>query len=335
MVGFASLVRFVVPPLLVAGCLAPQVAEPPHRVESKPTPAPWVLELDRDGLVIDGVRMKDTDREGVTRAIYDRWGREPILRVAPDVPSASVERVLMHARVAKLPLVRTEAGEFAREFWTSFLRDDFGREFLSFHVVGGDIVRFQRFGVPTDPRVPGTLERFDWAVPDERSGENLVAWLAKSSRPRDFAAVITPNDLPFGEAARVLTRLGALWKDGASMRMGFCPVSVALYAPIEQRFAVMSIPPPVVFSSMILVDAELERCYATSRDRETKERGVIIVKLTIDASGTVAAVPDKGTTIEDPKTLACMLSIINTVRFPKREGAPPVEAAQGFFYRSR
>jgi hypothetical protein len=293
-----------------------------------------VAELGSTGVVVDGVPLKDADREGFKRAVFDRWGRELILRVAPDVAAASVYRVLMHARVAKLSVVRTTSGDFDRELWTHFTHDDGEKGVLMFHVVGGDTVRFQRFGVPASATTPGALETFDWVVSDERSGESLAQWATKNSRPRDLVVAVMPNALPFGEAARVVKRLETIWKDAPSIRLGIAAVEVALDAPLEQRFAALSIPQPVVSASMKFVDPALARCYATARDRDTKEKGIFVVKLTIDASGAVAAVPDAETTIEDPKTLACMLAEIRRVRFPRREGAAPFETKTGFFYRS-
>ena len=324
------------------GCLGPSrapEAQTPTSTQARtstpaPAPAPWVFELDRGGLVLDGVRVADTDKDTLKSAIYKHWGRDPILEVAPDVSSKSVGRVISGVRQAKIAVLEARTGTFAHEFWTAYLRDDLDKPLLTFHVVGGEVVRFHRFGLPTSATVPGTLERLDWNLRDERSNDELRAWLARNGQPRDALVLTTLEDLPFGEVARVLGRLSEVAPSFSSLRLGLWPVAGKLDAPLETRFGAGSIPPPVVFASMKLVDGDLETCYSRSSDRKTLKVGKIVAKLSIDAAGAVSAAVAPETTIKDPKTLECMLNRIRSVRFPRRDGAPPVEGVQGFFYRS-
>jgi hypothetical protein len=318
---------------LFAGCLGPKPPEPAPASPSAPQVAPWTISLDRDGLVLDDKRANVKDKESFERAVYAHAPSEPILEVFPGVPSVNVGWVVTSAHFAKLSTLKVESGPFAHEFWTGFLRDDRDEPSLTVHVVGGDVVRFRRFGLPRSATEPGTLESIDGNVRDERAERELRPWLEQHAKARDLLLVVVPEQLPFRELASSVSRVREIWPGLSTLRLGLTPISVALDAPLQQRFAAGTFPPPVVFTSMNFVDHDLSECYARSPDRKRLATGKIVVKLTIDASGAVTAVPDAMTTITDPKTIECMLSGIRTVRFPARAGAPPVETMAGFFYR--
>jgi hypothetical protein len=330
-----------VAPLLLAGCLAAQppaapASQSPAAPVAQSTPAPWVFSLDREGLLLDGARVDVTDEEAFKRILYAHWGHEPIMEVSPDVQADSVGRVWLSAQRANHEILMTKSGSFSRGFSTKYLRGDLGEPSQTFHVVGGNVVRFQHFGVPKSATEPGSFESFDWRLDDERSGQGLRAWLESRIKPRDLVLVITPQKLPFGEIARVVGRLNDTWPGLSGVRLGAHMVPVELDSPLERRMAAGSLPPSVIYASMKFADAENEGCYDSSPERKAESTCKIIANLIVEASGAVSsAVLNPTTTIKDPKTLECMLANVRKVRFPKRDGVPPTEASAGFVYRPK
>jgi hypothetical protein len=329
--------------MALVACLGPQPqtaspvaggpSESPGAPEREKPPSPWVFKLDREGLVLDGARVGVKDEGAFRRAWHRHWRQDPILEVAPDAPSISVAWVVNSARLVKLSVLDMRSGSFARQFWTTYSRDDNVHPLFTLHVVGGDLARFQRFEVATSATTPGSFERFDWRLGDERSTEDLRAWLAKRGRSRDLLELVTPENLPFGEVTPVLSRLNEVWSIGPSMRVFLAPATIGLDAPIEEKFAAGSIPIPVVYATMKFVDASLGECHAHSSDKDVFVK--IIFRLNVDASGNVNASLDKRTTMKDSAGLECMLTQVRKARFPKREGVPPTEAIAGFFFRAQ
>jgi hypothetical protein len=313
--------------VIATACLGPRPAEPP-----KPPPPRWGLVVDREGIVIDGVRTGEKDQKRIQEALVKHWKDEPFLDVTADATALSVFKVLEASHGAKLITLTVKSGAYSRDFWTSYLLSEPKTAVLQIHAVGGDLVRFRRFVISPDPTAPMPYERIDWHLGDAQSLEALRNWLGTNGQALEQGSLVTLETMPFSELAKVLTLLNELWPEGKSVRLVLQqPIRLGFDAPLEDRLSADTLPPAVIHPSMSAIAEKLYACYH-ERAAPGSGMGEIYMTLSITAAGVTSGELDTGTTVKDEKIIDCMKERIATLRFPSREGAAIVKAQHGFHY---
>lgn len=74
--------------------------------------------------------------------------------------------------------------------------------------------------------------------------------------------------------------------------------------------------PPSYFQKHVRMKwPELKACYEKALERNSKTRGRVTSKFTIEQDGTVTQACDSGSTVGDPKLVECVLNVMTTVTF--------------------
>jgi hypothetical protein len=294
------------------------------------------MDIDRIGVTADGVRIDVKDGKSIQQALYKHWKEQRLVNVTPDTPVLSIRRVLDGAGLAKMVVLPLKTGSFMQDFWINCVDLAPQSLVLAVHVVGGDLVRFRRFVIASDPRVPIPAEELDWKFHDEASSATARAWLSAPARQYEVVSLATFAELPFGEVANVLTRLAAIWPAASPLRLWFQePAPIALHAPLTRRLNAATLSPAVIRSNVRLVEQRLYDCYLAQTDASSPPMTLVFTLHVAAAGTTTVSFDHPETTIENPDMLKCMMSNLDGMRFPERKGAEAVDAKHGFVFHPK
>jgi TonB family protein len=86
-------------------------------------------------------------------------------------------------------------------------------------------------------------------------------------------------------------------------------------------------PPSAVYEAFSKSKQKLIACYLPGKARDSKLRGKVIVKFTVNANGTVKPVSNEGSTLQDDDVIACVVRTVKTMHFTK-----PLEGSVTIIY---